>query len=186
MSKPTTEAGEPVDLKGAVSTSHLLHRAQQLASDRFALLMGDKDLTLRQFVVMAAVAARPGLAQVELVRDTGIDRSTLADMMNRLERRGWIERRASELDGRAHAVFMSNAGLETLADARCHAMAADAAILDPLPRTKAKALTAILTKLAQHADKEARRLEREAKRQAKLKARERKKSRAALKIAICR
>ncbi len=164
---------EPDDPWDAVSTSHLLHRAQQLASDRFAFLVGEDGVTLRQFVVMTAIAAAPGVSQIDLVRATGVDRSTLADVVTRLERRGWIARKASETDARANAVALTEAGIATLGQARRHAKAADAAILDALPRTKRKAFLGVLVRLSEHADELARKAEREARRLAKKEARQR-------------
>lgn len=156
----------------ALSTSHLLHRAEQLAADRFAQLAGD-ELTLRQFAVLSAVAESPGLSQTDLVRATGIDRSTLADMLNRLEKRGLVARETSQTDARARAVNMTAEGRATLAASIRHARAADAAILDLLPRTKAKALQNLLTKLSKLADEAAARAERAARRHAKREARKR-------------
>lgn len=170
------------EVKHAVSTSHLLHRVQQLASDRFALLVGESSVTLRQFVVMTAIAEAPDVSQIDLVRTTGIDRSTLADMLNRLEKRGLVERKASAADARANAVRLTQSGADMLAATRQHARAADAAILDALPRTKRKTFLSLLQKLSEHADEETKRAEREAKReakkQAKLNARERRRERA--------
>ena len=182
MAKLMSDNAGPDDFKDAVSTSHLLHRVQQLASDRFAFLVGDNGVTLRQFVVMTAIAETPDVSQVDLVRRTGVDRSTLADMLTRLERRGWIARKTSDTDARANAVRLTDAGFETLTAARQHAKAADAAILDPLPNPNRKSFLNLLTKLSDHVEKEAKKQEREAKRlakkEAKLKARERKKARA--------
>jgi DNA-binding MarR family transcriptional regulator len=157
----------------ALSTSHLLHRAEQLAADRFTHLVGDA-LTLRQFAVLAAVAESPRLSQIDLVRATGIDRSTLADMLNRMEKRGLIDRATSEADGRARAVTLSALGLSTFHASIRHARAADAAILDMLPRTKAKSQQNVLIKLAKLADEAAAKAERAARRQAKREARDRK------------
>ena len=155
----------------AVSTSHLLHRAQQLAADRFTVLVGENSITLRQFAVLAAIAKAPGLSQAELVRATGIDRSTLADMMPRMERRAWIERTASDTDGRAKAVRLAVLGAATLTAARQHAKAADAAILDALPRAKRRAFLAALEKLSKVSDKAAQRAERDQRKEMRKKAR---------------
>jgi hypothetical protein len=54
-----------------------------------------------------------------------------------------------------------------------HARAADAAILDLLPRTKRRSLLNTLTKLSALAEEAAAKAEREAKKQAKREARER-------------
>ncbi len=156
--------------KLAVSTSHLLHRAEQLAADRFAQLVGEA-VTLRQFAVLAAVADAPGLSQIALVRNTGIDRSTLAEMLNRLEKRGLIARSTSETDARARSVRLTERGAALFQGSIQHARAADAAILDMLPRTKARSFQNILMKLAKLADEAAAKAERAARRQAKHEAR---------------
>jgi DNA-binding MarR family transcriptional regulator len=150
----------------ASSASHLLHRAEQLASERFAELAKDA-LTLRQFAVLAAIASDPGLSQSALVRITGIDRSTLADMMGRMEKRGLVTRTASALDARALCIHLSQNGAAMLRGMDQHARAADAAILDLLPKTKRRTFVATLEKLSRLADEQALRAEREAKRQAK-------------------
>lgn len=140
------------DFKLADSISHQLRRVEQLAADRFARLVGENGLTLRQYEVLAAANEQPGLSQSDLVVATGIDRSTLADMMNRLEKRGWVARAPSDKDARANAVSLTPAGLSTFQSAVQHARAADAAILDALSRPKAKAFEATLHKLVKAAD----------------------------------
>ena len=66
------------------SSLHLLHRAGQRAGEVFAREMGS-DLTPRQYAVLASVAKSEGLSQTDLVAATGIDRSTLADVVRRAE-----------------------------------------------------------------------------------------------------
>ncbi|HET9232456.1 MAG TPA: MarR family transcriptional regulator [Vitreimonas sp.] len=168
-----TDPPESGPYRLALSTSHLLHRAEQLAADRFTHLVGDT-VTLRQFAVLAAVAETPGLSQIDLVRATGIDRSTLAEMMTRMEKRGLIGRATSEADGRVRSVTLTADGRAAFHASIRHARAADAAILDMLPRTKAKSLQSILMKLSKLADEAAAKAERAARRQAKREARSKK------------
>jgi DNA-binding MarR family transcriptional regulator len=49
--------------------------------------MKDGDLTPRQLAVLVTVANNEGLSQTGLVDRTGIDRSTLADIVRRLQPR---------------------------------------------------------------------------------------------------
>ena len=79
------KSGKQGKIKGglAESPSHLMHRALQLALDIYAEEAGPDGLTQRQFAVLEAVAARSGLTQTDLVKATGIDRSTLADLVAR-------------------------------------------------------------------------------------------------------
>ena len=180
MGRDMSDQADAGPYRLAHSPSHLLHRAEQLAADRFAQLVGG-EITLRQFAVLAAIAQRPGLRQSDLVRETGIDRSTLADMLTRMQRRGWITRAAHALDQRAQSVSLAHAGAAILASATKHARAADAAILDALPRTKRKPFLNLLTKLAAYADETAAKAERDAKRDAKRQAKQRVKAQAAAK-----
>lgn len=149
----------------AASPSHLLHRAEQLAADRFAQTVGGQ-ITLRQFAVLAAVAQRPGLRQSDLVRDTGVDRSTMADMLTRMQKRGWVSRTTHAADQRAQSVHLTGAGATILAGATKHARAADNTILNALPKAKRKSFLNLLTKLAEYADEHAERAEKLAKREA--------------------
>lgn len=169
-----TKSDDPWD---AVSTSHLLHRAQQLASDRFSLLVGEDGVTFRQYVILTAIADTPGASQTELARSTGVDRSTLTDLVQRLERNGLVARKGSESDARSFMLELTAEGADTLARVRPHARAADAAILDALSPAKRRPFHNMLVRLAEHADKLARKAEREAKRQAKREAKQRAKER---------
>ena len=155
----------------ASSASHLLHRAEQLASERFGELAKEA-LTLRQFAVLAAIATDPGLSQSALVKMTGIDRSTLADMMSRMEDRGLVTRTASVVDARALSIHLSQNGAAMLRGMDQHARAADAAILDLLPKTKGRTFLATLAKLLKRADERALRGERDAKRKVKRQSRQ--------------
>ena len=94
----------------ANSPSHLMHRALQLALDIYSEEAGPDGLTQRQFAVLEAASLKAGLTQTELVRLTGIDRSTLADLVARMTAKGLLECERSTLDARAKAVRLSDAG----------------------------------------------------------------------------
>lgn len=114
------------------SAIHLLHRAGQCAGDLFAEEI-PAGLTPRQFAVLAAVAAREGLNQTGLVEQTGIDRSTLADIVRRLQNKGLVTRQRTETDARAYAVRLTGTGGAVLREARPGAANADSRLLSALP-----------------------------------------------------
>ena len=158
------------------SPSHLLHRAQQFAADRFEAIR-KQGLTLRQFAVMAAVDEHEGCSQSDLVRVTGIDRSTLADMVQRMHTKGLVERRQDKLDARANAVYMTDTGRDAFNAALPLVREADGAILEALPKNRRRSFIAILALLADAADEEEVRAVMEAedaKRMKRLAAREKK------------
>jgi DNA-binding MarR family transcriptional regulator len=118
------------------SVGHLLHRAAQRALDFYAEEGGAGAVTQRQHAVLAAVAAREGAAQADLVAATGVDRSTLADMVARMLDKGLLVRERSSLDARANAVRLTDAGRLALAETGPKAAAADGRLLALLPKGK--------------------------------------------------
>jgi DNA-binding MarR family transcriptional regulator len=94
----------------ARSPIHMLHRAGQCAGDIFNGEMKEGDLTPRQYAVLITVAGNEGLSQTGLVERTGIDRSTLADIVRRMLKKGLLQRRRTKEDARAYAVKLTEEG----------------------------------------------------------------------------
>lgn len=130
------------------SLSHLLRRAQQFAYDQFAQKMGDGTITPRQFIVLFAVNEEEGLSQTDLVNRTGIDRSTLADMISRMIKNGLLARKRTAEDARANAVRLTAAGRRALTGTMPRALAAEKALLELLPRAAQTELLRGLSNLA--------------------------------------
>ena len=118
------------------SATHLIHRAGQCATDIFQAEVRSSGLTPRQFAVLMTIAEQEGLTQTDLVDRTGIDRSTLADIVARLLARGLIQRRRAKSDGRAYAIKLTAQGSKALRDCEPGAVAADSRLLDALPPAK--------------------------------------------------
>ncbi|MDE1937768.1 MAG: winged helix-turn-helix transcriptional regulator [Alphaproteobacteria bacterium] len=131
----------------AEAPSHLIKRCQQYFGDLYARESGNSELTKQQFTVLAALENNEGVSQTALVEMTGIDRSTLAEMVRRMLERGLLSRERTETDARANAVAITGNGRKALRSARAAADRAERALLDPLlpsERTKfIKALSAI-------------------------------------------
>jgi DNA-binding MarR family transcriptional regulator len=115
------------------SPIHLLHRAGQCAGDVFQAEMKVEGLTPRQLAVLTTVALNEGLSQTGLVERTGIDRSTLADIVRRMQRKGLLQRRRTREDARAYAVKLTDEGRRILRTAEPLAKKVDDRILDALP-----------------------------------------------------
>jgi MarR family transcriptional regulator, temperature-dependent positive regulator of motility len=134
------------------SPSHLLRRAEQFAAELFARSELHDGVTLRQTVLLAAIAEAEGASQSDLVRTTGVDRSTLAEMMARMEKRGLIARAAAADDGRAKSVRLTADGRRRLAAVLPAIRNVDRSLLAALPAAKRTAFQAILAELADAAD----------------------------------
>ena len=115
------------------SALHLLHRAGQCAGDIFQSEMSSGDLTPRQFAVLVAVSQDEGLSQTSLVRKTGIDRSTLADIVRRMLRKDLLQRRRTKDDARAYSVKLTDQGWAALRTYEPAVERVDAKVLSALP-----------------------------------------------------
>jgi len=135
------------------SATHLIHRAGQCATDIFQAEARESGLTPRQFAVLMTVAEEEGLTQTDLVDRTGIDRSTLADIVARLLARGLIHRRRAKEDGRAYAIKLTSQGWKGLRDAEPGAVATDSRLLAVLPPTKRQEFLDILNIIIAATDK---------------------------------
>ena len=134
------------------SPSHLLRRAEQYAAEIFLKAGMSDGVTLRQTVLLAAIAEAEGASQSDLVRATGVDRSTLAEMIARMERKGLISRSAAEDDGRAKSVSLTRQGRDRLEGALPAIRQVDAALLSSLPRNKRSSFRQTLSALAEAAN----------------------------------
>ena len=154
---------EVSDFDLATSPGHLLHRAQQFASDQFSTATGGVQITQRQFAVLCAVEANEGLTQTQLVQATGIDRSTLAELVSRMASKGLLVREKAPGDARANAVRLTDAGRDLHATAMNGARAGDDAILKALPKNKRANFLECLARIAMVSDMDAEALKAEGK-----------------------
>jgi DNA-binding MarR family transcriptional regulator len=132
----------------AASPSHLLHRVLQLALDIYAEETGKGALTQRQYAVLAAASTLDGASQTDLVRMTGIDRSTLADMVARMIEKGWLGRERSQTDARAKTVSLTDKGRAALKEIAPKVQAADDRILANLVSSRRSGFISALAALA--------------------------------------
>jgi DNA-binding MarR family transcriptional regulator len=91
---------------------HLIRRLAQIQTSVFAEEVGDSRLTSPQFAVLDVLSHQGSIDQITLGRAAGIDRSTTADLVNRLVDRGLVERMRSRADARRNLVRLSPRGRE--------------------------------------------------------------------------
>ena len=129
------------------SPSHLLHRVLQIALDIYNAEAGEGALSQRQYAVLKALEGTEGLSQTDLVKVTGIDRSTLADLVSRMLAKELVVRERSATDARANLVQIAEAGKAALSDMEPRVMAADEKILSLLSPPKRDSFVKLLRKL---------------------------------------
>ena len=131
-----------------VSLMHQFHRASQVADELFVAELKDCKLTPRQFVVLAAAAANVGTSQTQIVKVTGIDRSTIADIIRRMVKLKLLSRKRTKDDARAYSVSVTDYGHEILTMAEQAAIKVDQALLKRLTPQGAEELQKSMASLA--------------------------------------
>jgi DNA-binding MarR family transcriptional regulator len=126
---------------------HLLRRNHQRSVDIFTRLVGD-DVTRQQIGTLFALHRKPGASQRDLVDATGIDKSTLKEMLGRLVERGWVRRERDANDSRAWTMQLTPRGLDLLIERIDKVEAAQREILSPLTARDRVIFMRYLRKLA--------------------------------------
>ena len=134
------------------STTHLLHRAGQLAEDLFSRSIGELGITARQYVVLSVVDGLEDPSQTTLCEISGVDRSTLADIVRRLVSRGLLTRRRTHNDARMYAVRITPEGKRILEKASPIALKVDAAVLKCLTVSERETFNSLLQKVMSQSD----------------------------------
>lgn len=134
------------------SPSHLLRRCVQYANDLFAHEPTASALTKQQFTVLVAVEQNEGVSQSDLVTLTGIDRSTLAEMIRRMIDKGLLTRERTDSDQRANSVRLAAGGRKALRGARAASDRVERALLSALPAADRAKFSRMLTTIVAAAE----------------------------------
>ncbi|MGC4029829.1 MAG: MarR family winged helix-turn-helix transcriptional regulator [Steroidobacteraceae bacterium] len=87
----------------------LIRRAQQLHVALWARIVST-EISSVQYSILAALGRRGEASQREICDDIDLDRSTVADLVARMERRGLIRRHRDPHDGRRNTVTLTASG----------------------------------------------------------------------------
>lgn len=111
---------------------HLIRRLQQIASALFLDQAKAFDFTPVQYAALVAIKNHPGLDQTTLCNAIALDRSTIGDVVSRLEKRGLIKRTSGSADRRTKSLHITAAGRRMIRDIEPAVEAAQRLILAPL------------------------------------------------------
>lgn len=125
----------------------LLRRCHQISVSIFREGCAELDLTPAQFGVLYAVEHNPGVEQIGVARMLGLDRSTTANVVDRLISRDLVRRDDHARDRRRCSLTITRKGAQTLGQARGIAAEAQARLLEPLPPADRSRLLALLHQL---------------------------------------
>jgi MarR family transcriptional regulator, lower aerobic nicotinate degradation pathway regulator len=136
----------------------LIRRANQIALSIFLEEM-DKNapgLTSTQYGALVVLNARGAMTQTQLARLVGIDRSTTALVVGKLEENGYIRRTTAAEDKRRKILEMTEAGRGLLSSAIQPAEEARRRLLSALTAKEGETLVRLLEKLVGRFNDEAR------------------------------
>jgi DNA-binding MarR family transcriptional regulator len=120
------------------SPLHLLHRVHQRATELFQEKMAGIDITARQYVVLVTVGQNDGASQQDIIDNTGIDRSTVSQIMQTMIRKGLLKRKRTKEDARAYAITVTDQGRDILKASEAIVEGVNEALVAALPATRAK------------------------------------------------
>jgi DNA-binding MarR family transcriptional regulator len=126
--------GGPVPGHSPQAVGFLLAQLGFETANRFGKLMAEVDLEPRQFAVMRAIEAFDGQSQNAVGEQLRIPASSMVALVDHLEGRGLVERRAHPKDRRSRTLHMTDHGKGVLERATVLAMGLEQTIcrdIDP-------------------------------------------------------
>ena len=126
---------------------HLIRRVHQVSTAYFAEECGG-DLTAVQYAALVAIGAHPGIDATRLSEVIYFDRSTIGDVLDRMEGKDWIRRASTPTDRRIKLLELSPAGQSVLQQVEPGIRRIQERLLAPLTATEAKTLIRLLGKMA--------------------------------------
>lgn len=112
---------------------HLIRRAQQIAVAIFMDECADFDLTPVQYAALVAIGENAGVDATRLSALIAFDRSTLGNVLERLEARKLVKRYPSPEDKRIKLLKLSSGGTALIKRAEAAVSRAQERMLAPLP-----------------------------------------------------
>ena len=128
---------------------HLIRRAQQIAVAIFIEECVQFDLTPVQYAALVAIRENPGIDATRLSALIAFDRSTLGNVLERLEARGLIARYSAPEDKRIKLLKLSPQGRTLGKRAESAVERAQERILAPLQPQDRKTLLKLLGQLVE-------------------------------------
>ena len=130
---------------------HLIRRVHQVSTAYFAEECGG-DLTAVQYAALVAIGSHPGIDATRLSEVIYFDRSTIGDVLDRMEGKGWIVRESTANDRRLKLLRLSPAGQDVLKGVEPGIRRVQERLLAPLTSAEEKTLIRLLARIADAAE----------------------------------
>ena len=149
LSKVPNMPTPPADADLEQQPGYFIRRLQQIAVAIFLEETQSHGITPVQYAALYAALRQPGLDQRTLASTIGFDTSTIGGVIDRLERRGLIERQASPTDRRVRLLQVTSAGKALLDEVMPAMLQAQQRILAPLAAADRPRFLAMLRTLVE-------------------------------------
>ena len=126
---------------------YLFRRMQQIAVAIFVEECKRFDTTPVQYAALVAIRTHPGIDATRLSAVIAFDRSTLGNVIERLEAKRYIARKPASDDKRVKLLYLTQSGEKLLRDIVPSVDRAQARMLQPLKASDRKMLMELLTQL---------------------------------------
>lgn len=124
-----------------------LRCAQLTLFQHFGATVGKEGISAPQFGTLLLIEANPDISQSAVAEALRFDRSTLVQIIDRLEDRGLVVRHVSPTDRRSHALRLTDKGETELAKLKDLAAQHEADVAAALSGSERAELIALLAKL---------------------------------------
>jgi len=124
-----------------------LRCAQLALFQHFGATVGQEGISVPQFGTLLLIKANPDISQSAIAHALRFDRSTLVQIIDRLEDRGLVERHVSPTDRRSHALRITDAGAGMLTELKEQAIAHEDDVAAELSPDERARLIELLRKL---------------------------------------
>jgi len=145
MKKPEASAPSLDDLYA--KPGHLIRRCQQIATAIFLEETSGFGITPVQYAALTAVARYPSIDATRLSQLVAFDRSTLGDVLERLEQKKLVKRTSGSQDRRIKKISLTPAGRDLLTAIESAVDRAQERILEPLPPEEQRAFVELLKRV---------------------------------------
>ncbi len=126
---------------------YLIRRLHQIHVGLFVEECGGEDITPVQFGMLSVLQGGEEMDQLTLSTSVGVDRTSGADVIRRLERRGLLVRTPSERDRRAKLIRITEAGAAYVKRVRPMMARAQERFVEPLTDTEREEFYRLINKM---------------------------------------
>ena len=132
-----------------IMPGHLVRRAHQISVAIFMEECADHNVTPVQYACLSEIARQPGVDATRLASAVAFDRSTLGNVLERLEAKGWVRRDASPEDRRVKVLHVTAEGEQLLDAIEPGVLATQRRLLKPLSPADRKTFVRLLGEMVE-------------------------------------